>query len=583
MKRLNFTFIRITGFILFFITVELFSQTWNPVALKSYPFIDSHSNFIQVSNKSILKPVLAKFANTHKKKLNIIHLGDYEVQNGIYSTKLKSNFQNNFGYGGYGYFFANSTARITGVNNYQTYHYGKWVYAKNSEKYPELPLGISGVTSKTFDEESQIKIVLNKQQIKSDYKKLHIYCKRSHKSFDIKVVTKSDSQRIDVYNSPRDSFSSEIVIDLKYAEPSLIIEFRKKYPEQTNFELYGFSLESESDKGILFHSIGHNGAGFSHVIREPHLKSDLNLLKPDVVILDLGIYDFFTIPWDEKYIQRSIVTLINIIKTTTSKPAIVLISPNDQLKGKYSWDILGKYSLLLADIARKEKVGFYDWYRVSGGNKSIQQWIDTGLAYPNGRELTEKGYLFKGNLLYNAFCNTFLRYNPKFDSENSLIIPIKDSTYLFRIDTSRKNEVIQPIIAVPIYDWVKHTVRRNENIYSIASHYDVSALQIKHWNKLRKNSVKKGQKLRIYTKVGETIPSSVLPKNQNSTVIKSEDVADDANKHEELNNKQNTHKVQRKETLFSISKKYNMTVNELKELNHIQGNSISIGQILLVK
>ena len=182
---------RMMAILLFFVSGSLFGQNWTHINVKQYPFVDTQANIIQVPNKVLLKPAFSKIINSGKKKTTILHLGDYQVQQGTYSTKCKSLLQSSFGYGGYGYFFANSTARITGVNNYQSYHNGKWIYAKNSEKFPELPLGLSGVTSKTFDENAKIKIVLNRQNIKSDYRKLHIFCKRTHKSFDIKVITKS--------------------------------------------------------------------------------------------------------------------------------------------------------------------------------------------------------------------------------------------------------------------------------------------------------------------------------------------------------------------------------------------------------
>jgi flagellum-specific peptidoglycan hydrolase FlgJ/LysM repeat protein len=44
-----------------------------------------------------------------------------------------------------------------------------------------------------------------------------------------------------------------------------------------------------------------------------------------------------------------------------------------------------------------------------------------------------------------------------------------------------------------------------------------------------------------------------------------------------------SHKVQQGETLYSISKKHNTTVDELMRLNGLSGNAISIGQVLKVK
>ena len=44
-----------------------------------------------------------------------------------------------------------------------------------------------------------------------------------------------------------------------------------------------------------------------------------------------------------------------------------------------------------------------------------------------------------------------------------------------------------------------------------------------------------------------------------------------------------THEVQKGDTLYSISKKYNTSVEEIKKMNGLRGNTISIGQVLSVK
>jgi membrane-bound lytic murein transglycosylase D len=51
---------------------------------------------------------------------------------------------------------------------------------------------------------------------------------------------------------------------------------------------------------------------------------------------------------------------------------------------------------------------------------------------------------------------------------------------------------------------------------------------------------------------------------------------------EVTNVKAETHKVQRGESLYSIAKMYNMTVDELKELNDMTGSSLQAGQKLKV-
>jgi LysM repeat protein len=45
---------------------------------------------------------------------------------------------------------------------------------------------------------------------------------------------------------------------------------------------------------------------------------------------------------------------------------------------------------------------------------------------------------------------------------------------------------------------------------------------------------------------------------------------------------QSRHTVKSKETLYSISKKYSLTIDQLKKWNRLQSNSIAIGQVLLI-
>jgi len=44
-----------------------------------------------------------------------------------------------------------------------------------------------------------------------------------------------------------------------------------------------------------------------------------------------------------------------------------------------------------------------------------------------------------------------------------------------------------------------------------------------------------------------------------------------------------THTVKKGETLYSISRKYKITVQQLKKSNNLSGNTISIGQKLIIK
>jgi LysM repeat protein len=105
----------------------------------------------------------------------------------------------------------------------------------------------------------------------------------------------------------------------------------------------------------------------------------------------------------------------------------------------------------------------------------------------------------------------------------------------------------------------KHTVQKGETLYSISRKYGVTVEQIKRWNNMTSNSLN----------VGEVIIVSDKPAAKKNTNTQSNDGV--------------YHTVQPKETLYSISKLYNTTVDKIKQLNNMTDNSLSIGQKLRVK
>jgi hypothetical protein len=73
---------------------------------------------------------------------------------------------------------------------------------------------------------------------------------------------------------------------------------------------------------------------------------------------------------------------------------------------------------------------------------------------------------------------------------------------------------------------------------------------------------------------------------QNATILRPKTLlllqSDNADEDLQVNNEQKFHEVQPKEGLFSIAKKYNITIDELKKINHLETNELSIGQKLII-
>lgn len=140
-----------------------------------------------------------------------------------------------------------------------------------------------------------------------------------------------------------------------------------------------------------------------------------------------------------------------------------------------------------------------------------------------------------------------------------------------------------------------HLVIPGETLWSISQKYGIRLAALKSKNRIRKDSdLKAGMllNLRETRKRGEDIPIFPItpPAQQNRTVIASSEVksADSAPPTQKVNNStigsdRVTHIVTQGETLFAISRKYGVSVENIKTWNSIgTQNIISIGQKLVI-
>lgn len=108
---------------------------------------------------------------------------------------------------------------------------------------------------------------------------------------------------------------------------------------------------------------------------------------------------------------------------------------------------------------------------------------------------------------------------------------------------------------VPVAGSNTYVVQRGDSLYSIARKYGTTVDELKSLNNLSSNELQIGQILKLPTN------------EQNGEVIPSQE---------------NTYKVVAGDSLYSIAQKYDTTVDELKKLNNLTSNTLSIGQILKV-
>lgn len=94
-----------------------------------------------------------------------------------------------------------------------------------------------------------------------------------------------------------------------------------------------------------------------------------------------------------------------------------------------------------------------------------------------------------------------------------------------------------------------HTVRQGDTLFSISRQYDVTVAELREWNDLGQDDLSVGMEIRV------------SPPREQGTV---------------------THTVGSQETLFSISRQYNVTTAEIQQWNDLQTTVLSVGQELVI-
>ncbi|MBA4317093.1 MAG: lytic transglycosylase [Flavobacterium sp.] len=154
----------------------------------------------------------------------------------------------------------------------------------------------------------------------------------------------------------------------------------------------------------------------------------------------------------------------------------------------------------------------------------------------------------------------------------------------------------QQQITLPKTSYYK--VKRGDNLSVIANKYGVSVAEIKKWNRLKSNAVASGKSLKIITNESVVRTVKKEPKINNAPLeIKADNqqiASSDAKSSKEDKSKKIIktdtlssnvaafYVVQKGDNLSSIAKKNNVSVDEIKEWNHLSGTSIQLGTSLQV-
>lgn len=525
-----------------------------------YPFINYEDNYFEWKQYAAIQPLVQKLQRTDSQRVSILHIGDSHVQADIYPGLVRNRLQTIFGKGGRGFVFPYATANTHAAYDYHTHDWGRWTYARNTQRHPRLPLGVTGVTARTEDPQAGFRIRFNQRyHFKAGNRRLRIFCECDSAAFDLELRVNGAKEPL-IVGACRDS--SNDYIDLQLADVKevnrLDVRMHRSGPGQTFFQLYGISLERPDSSGLLYHSVGINGADFESILRQNKMNRHLKALRPDAIIFDVSGNEYFS-GLDRASFTHRLRKILSNLRETLPEAAVIVSCSQDIHRHRYRpLPYTGDAAELARQVAFETGCAFYNYYHVAGEDHSMRKWYAHGMAKHDRIHLTYEGYANKAGLLSNALLTTYyetLRGDTASPFPSSrLPIPVFDEVvkakdYSPRTEAGSGNKVV-------------YTVQRGDVLGTIAERYHVRVSDLRRWNGLRGSMIRAGQKLVVYTKhapQAKTAAHHVQATGQAS----------------------GAHVVRQGDSLWAIAQAYGTSVEALCRLNGLSRSAtLDIGQRL---
>ena len=348
---------------------------------------------------------LEKLVRTGEGRINVVQIGGSHIQAGTFSGQIRSRLQQMNGEmnAGWGFMFPYRIARTNSPFGYYIRYSGDWKSCRNIETRKTCTLGVGGISATTTSQKAELTILLEKENnLDYSFNKLRVFYENPDSNYTVSV----DSSILKGFVRTNEYFDFELNTHVD----SLNLFIQRADSTKGSFTLFGITTES-APNGFLYHNIGINGAHVSSFLGCDLFEEQLALLKPDLVILGLGINDAYGRRFSQSDFESNYGLLISRIRKAAPETAIIFTTNNDSyLYRRYVNKNGEKVEQSMLKMAEEYNTGVWDMYEVMGGLNSVVLWEKNNLVQRDKVHFTREGYLLLGDLFFNALMKNFEQF-----------------------------------------------------------------------------------------------------------------------------------------------------------------------------
>jgi lysophospholipase L1-like esterase len=349
-------------------------------------------------------------------EVKVLHLGDSHIMIGHFSNELRRLFDSAIGIKSYGWVFPNQIGRFnTFYTNSKTVA-GKTAFINNLKKEGKYLNGIAGQSIQFLDAKTEIEFSLkNLPDSLMYFNKLKILYQTDTPTTILLTAYDSSNKSIikkDTFTSlntttksfPNNQKTSEYNLNRYFNKLKISVD---KSDSTKQFNLLGMYLENTNKSGMIYNSLGVGGSSlYSITNNNSLLLSDINIYKPDLIILSFGSNDAYSKTFDTVRYRSKLEDFIDSIVNKQPNISILLTAPPDsRSKNREPVSIEKIQEVFLRIAETHSNVAFWDLRSIMGGKNSVLKWLNLKLAATDKLHYTKAGYELQAQLLIKALLN----------------------------------------------------------------------------------------------------------------------------------------------------------------------------------
>jgi len=368
----------------------------------NYDFFRQEEN--QIEQSDYLEPLFQKLYEQRVRggqKISIVHIGDSHILGNFLTREIRARLQNAFGDAGRGFVFPYKLASSNGPKDFLVETNTRWI-GSNCQRVlaDETPFGISGFSIQTSNLNAELTFRLRDTATAETrlFTKVTVFQHKTGYEYDLEVLDEVSGQKAELF--VEDQYSQTYYFDRPVSQAT--VRARKLTSQQRRLTIDGVALENELS-GVIYNSIGVNGAKFQDYVRAKFFARQVADLNPDLIILSCGTNEAQG-KTDSAFLRRSMQRLIDELHEYAPNALIMLTTPADSyLRGGRSFNPnMAAVSDIIRNFAREKGYALWDLHRFSGGENSAQNWKSSGLMSSDSVHYSKVGYAAQGKLLYQS-------------------------------------------------------------------------------------------------------------------------------------------------------------------------------------